>query len=87
MLENFKTNEEVFHRLDEINETIKTLAEEKAQLMDEFFNKYGDFEFPVTVEDKLKYFRVYEVEGRFVYNTKYDVGLRMKPVKIFGEVK
>ena len=29
------------------------------------------------VDSKLKHIRVYEPEGFFVYNTKYEIGLRV----------
>lgn len=79
----------VYSRLEEIGEIMNALSEEKINLMTRFFNDYQDYEFPVTDKDgKEKYFRVYEVEGRFVYNTKFELGLRVKPVKIYeGEVK
>lgn len=83
MLENYKDAQSVFDRLEAVNNQIKELAEEKAQLMQDFYDNYKDFEFPVELEGKQKYFRVYEVEGRFVYNTKFDFGVRVKPVKIF----
>lgn len=83
MLEKYGDVESIYKRLEEISSAQKELSEEKNQLMTEFFEKYSDYEFPVQVEDKEKFFRVYEVEGRFVYNTKLDVGLRVKPVKIY----
>lgn len=82
------TPQEVLNRLEEISEIIKSLSEEKSMLVNEFFNKYQDYEFPVTdKEGKDKYFRIYEVDGRFVYNTKFEVGLRVKPVKVYEEVE
>jgi len=78
------TPQQVLTRLEEISQIIASLADEKSMLVNEFFSKYQDYEFPVVdKEGKDKYFRIYEVDGRFVYNTKLDVGLRVKPVKVY----
>lgn len=79
------TPQQVLNRLEEISELIKSLSEEKSMYVNEFFSKYQDFEFLVTDKDgKDKFFRIYEVDGRFVYNSKYEVGLRVKPVKVYS---
>lgn len=80
-----KTPEEVFKRLQEIKEQQKVLAEEQHQLLSEFYDEFQDYEFPIKDDDKDKFFRVYEPEGRFVYNVKYEIGLRAKPLKLYSE--
>ena len=66
----------------------KRLIELESALIDEFVARHGlDTELPVLVTDpkteaeNQKYIRIYEAEGRFVYNTKYAIGLRMKKAK------
>ena len=68
-----------YERLTQISEQSKLLAEEKAELLNNFAKEHGDYEYPVTVDGKQKYFRVYPTDGRFVYNTLLDMGLRVKP--------
>jgi hypothetical protein len=42
--------------------------------MQEFYEKYSIFELPIFDKDgKEKFIRVYEPEGRFVYNVKYEL--------------
>lgn len=83
MIGNYKNAQEIFDRLSVIKETIKELSEEKTALMQDFYDHFDDYEFPVTHEGKEKFFRVYEVEGRFVYNTNVDFGVRAKPLKLY----
>lgn len=82
-----KTHQQlVFDELNELDTKIKELSERKQTLLSNFYENNKDLEFPVVAEDgKMKYFRVYEPEGRFVYNIKHEAGLRVKPVLTVSE--
>jgi hypothetical protein len=71
--------QEFYNRMEELKEQSKAIHEEMNQLMEEFYKEYQLFELPIKdVDGKEKYVRVYEPEGRFVYNVKYELGLRVK---------
>lgn len=68
-----------YNRMEILKEQSKAIHEEQAKLMQEFYEKYSIFELPIFDKDgKEKFIRVYEPEGRFVYNVKYELGLRAK---------
>lgn len=68
-----------YNRIEELKTQSKAIHEEQAELMETFYKKYQLFELPIFDKDgKEKFIRVYEPEGRFVYNVKYELGLRAK---------
>jgi len=69
-----------------IDERIKELIEEKQEIQQDFFNKYQDHDLPIVDKTgRPKFFRVYEPEGRFVYNLKYETGVRAAAKKEWHE--
>jgi len=74
-----------YDRIQEIKEQIKSLSEEQSILMEEFNNTYEDCELPIVVDGKDKFIRVYEPEGRFVHNVKYEVGVRATAQKPWND--
>jgi len=82
-----KEAQNVYDRLQELKEQSRVIHEEIDTLQQEFFKKYQDYEFPIIVDSKEKFFRVYEINGRFVYNSTLDSSTRVKPVKVFEEKK
>jgi len=76
------TPQEKIQTMLNLKESIKNSRELLEECMEHFVGEFGkDNEFPIEVEGKTKWFRIYEPEGRFVYNTKFDMGLRANPKK------
>ena len=67
----------------ELDTTIKTAVEAKSKLLQDFYDKYEDYELAVMIDGKEKFIRTYKPEGRFVYNTLLEVGLRVKAQNLF----
>lgn len=68
-----------YNRMQELKSQSKTIHEEMNQLLKDFHEKYSIFELPIKDESgKDKFIRVFEPEGKFVYNTKFELGLRAK---------
>lgn len=71
-------------RLMDINDAIAELMGEKENILTKHFEKYGEYEIPFHDENGVKkHFRVYEPEGRFVHNTKFDFGTRVKAQNLY----
>lgn len=71
-----------YDRITELKEQSKAIYEEIHNLEEEFVKEFQDYEVPIVdKEGKPKFIRIYEPEGKFVYNTKYEVGLRVKAQK------
>lgn len=76
-----KTAQEFYDRVTELKDNAKVIYEELDKLFEDFAKENGDFELPILDKDgKAKFVRVYEPEGHFVYNKKYEVGTRVKAV-------
>ena len=74
--------QEVHDRIFELKEQIKKAQEEIIAIQEAWYAKNEDYESPILVDGKEKYFRVYEPDGRYVYNIKYDIGVRVTPKKV-----
>lgn len=67
-------------------EEIKELYEKQDSLITKFKELYEtETEYPVIVDGKDKYIRLGKVDGKFVYNTEYEVGIRVTPKNQIGE--
>lgn len=71
--------QETHDKIAELKESTKKNQEEISELLTKFNEEHQELEFPVTVEDKEKWFRVYAVSGHFVYNHPLEMGLRATP--------
>lgn len=70
----------VYNRLIELKEQSKKIHEEMDIILHGFSHEYQDKEFQIVDKDgKEKWFRVYQSEGRFVYNQLYEFGVRANP--------
>jgi len=74
--------QETYDAIISLDERIKELIEEKQEIQQNFFNKYQDHELPIIDKNqKEKFFRIYEPDGRYVYNIKFETGVRATPKK------
>jgi len=85
MKKDLKSPEEMFLRLNNISMSQKKLAEEKLAIQTELYERFEDYEFPITIDEKLKHYRIHKPEGKFVYNVVYEVGSRVKSVKLWSD--
>lgn len=78
-LEEEFTAQTFYDRMEELKEQSKTIHEEMNTLMESFSSEFELFEVPIIdKESKPKFIRVYAPEGKYVYNTKWEIGLRAK---------
>jgi hypothetical protein len=47
-------------------------------MQQDFVGRFGAYEYPVEIDGKKKWARVFEAKGRYVYNVKYELGERLK---------
>ena len=77
-----------YDRVKRLKDEVKGIHEEIAELEQDFIANYSlDLEYPIEVEGKQKFIRLYEPEGKFVYNTKYEIGVRATAKNLASEVQ
>ncbi len=56
---------------------VKLLHEEQDEAVKKFMESHSiNLEYPVTVDEKPKFMRLYKPDGRFVYYSELDIGVR-----------
>ena len=60
---------------------LKEAADALEKLQADFAARFGDWEYPVEVDGKRKFVRVYAPEGFWATNRKWEVGIRAKAEK------
>lgn len=69
--------QQFYDKYTELKNQQKQIQEEINEMEKQFVEEHGlDLEYPVMSEGKKKYIRIYRPEGRFVYNTEFEIGLR-----------
>ena len=74
------TPQEFYNAYTELKAKSKEIGEQLGNLEQQFVEKFKvDLEYPIEIEGDVKHIRIFEPGGKFVYNTKYEVGIRKTP--------
>ena len=78
---NMKSEQQkLYEFLEEKSKAVKAIYEEIEKNIGEFLKTHKvELEYPIMVEGKKKYFRVFVPKGQFVYNRMLDTGVRVTP--------
>lgn len=78
--ENYMNVQQFFDAMVRNKEQVKQLYEEQTQLFESFLQTHEmGLEYPVTVDGEEKWLRVEQPEGQYIYNKKFELGVRKTP--------